>query len=163
MMETKQRSCSMGETATSRGSRDLSPVPLPLSHRALLDGEACIALTTIMPDGQPQMTPIWGNREGNCVLLNTMRGFRKERNMRANSKVTLLAYDPTNPLHHLEIRGTVVDMTEEGALEHLDRLTQVYLHKPGARFFGECVPTSLQASYTPVKVTVVPTRVRVEG
>ena len=48
-----------------------------------------------------------------------MRGFRKERNMRANPHVTLLVYDPRHPLHHIEIRGTVVDLTEEGALEHL--------------------------------------------
>jgi hypothetical protein len=60
-----------------------------------------------------------------------MRGFRKEKNMRANPKVTLLAYDPKHPLRNIEIRGTVVDMTEEGALEHLDHLTQLYLHKPG--------------------------------
>ena len=139
------------------------PVPLPGSHRDLLDGGACVALTTVMPDGQPQVTPLWCNREGDYVLLNTMRGFRKERNMRANPHVTLLAYDPRHPLRHLEIRGTVVEMTEEGALEHLDHLTQLYLHKPGARFFGDSVPASLQAVYTPVKVKVAPTHVRAEG
>lgn len=138
-------------------------VSLPESHRTLLDGGACVALTTVMPDGQPQVTPVWCNREGDYVLLNTMRGFRKERNMRANPRVTLLAYDPGHPLHHLEIRGTVVDMTEEGALEHLDHLTQVYLHKPEARFFGDSVPANLQAVYVPVKVKVAPTHIRAEG
>lgn len=137
--------------------------PVPESHQALLDGDACVALTTVMPNGQPQITPVWCNREGDYVLLNTMRGFRKERNMRANPKVTLLAYDPRHPLHYLEIRGIVVDMTEEGALEHLDHLTQLYLHKPGARFFGDSVPANLQAIYTPVKVKVAPTHVRAEG
>jgi PPOX class probable F420-dependent enzyme len=139
------------------------PVCIPESHRDLLDGGACVALTTVMPDGQPQITPVWCSREGDYVLLNTMRGFRKERNMRANPKVTLLAYDPKHPLHHLEIRGTVVDMTEEGALDHLDHLTQQYLHQPGARFFGDSVQASLQATYVPVKIKVAPTRVRVEG
>jgi PPOX class probable F420-dependent enzyme len=141
----------------------MNPIPLPESHRDLLDGDTCAALTTVMPDGQPQTTPVWCNREGDYVLLNTMRGFRKERNMRANPRVALLAYDPKYPLRHLEIRGTVVEMTEEGALEHLDHLTQLYLRKPGARFFGDCIPTSLQAIYTPVKVKVAPTHVRVEG
>lgn len=97
------------------------------------------------------------------MLLNTMRGFRKEQNMRANPKATLLAYDPKNPLRHLEIRGIVVEMTEEGGLEHLDYLTQLYLHKPGARFFGDSVRASLQATYVPIKVKMAPTRVRVEG
>ncbi len=101
----------------------MKPVQIPESHRDLLDGTYCAALTTVMPDGQPQITPIWYSREGGYILLNTMRGFRKEKNMRANPKVTLLAYDPRHPLRHLEIRGTVVDMTEEGALDHLNHLT----------------------------------------
>jgi PPOX class probable F420-dependent enzyme len=138
-------------------------VPLPESHIDLLDSGACVALTTVMPDGQPQITPIWCNREGDYVLINTMRGFRKEKNLRANPKVTLLAYDPKQPLRHLEIRGTVVDMTEEGALEHLDHLTQLYLHRSDARFFRDCVPAQLQATYVPVKVKIAPTRIRVEG
>jgi PPOX class probable F420-dependent enzyme len=138
-------------------------VPILQSHRDLLDGGSCVALTTVMPDGQPQITPIWCNRDGNYVLINTMRGFRKEKNMRANPKVTLLAYDPKHPLRHLEIRGTVVEMTEEGALEHLNHLTQLYLHKPDARFFRDSVPAQLQATYVPVKIKIAPTRIRVEG
>jgi PPOX class probable F420-dependent enzyme len=141
----------------------MKPIPIPESHRSLLDGDDCVALTTIMPDGQPQLTPVWCNREGDYVLLNTMRGFRKEKNMRANPHVTLLAFDPKQPLRSLEIRGTVVEMTEEGALEHLDHLTQLYLHRPDARFFGDCIPARLQATYVPVKIRVAPTYVRVEG
>ena len=136
---------------------------IPESHRVLLDGGCCVALTTVMPDGQPQINPVWCNREGDYVLLNTMHGFRKERNMHANPHVTLLAYDPRHPLRHIEIRGTVVDMTEEGVLEHLDQLTRLYLHRPDARFFGDSVQASLQAIYIPVKIKVVPTHVRVEG
>ena len=138
-------------------------VPLPESHQDLLDGGYCVALTTVMPDGQPQTTPVWCNREGDYVLINTMRGFRKEKNMRANPKVTLLAYDPKHPLRSVEIRGTVIDMTEEGALEHLDQLTQLYMRKPGARFFGDSIPAELQATYIPVKIKVAPIYVRVEG
>lgn len=141
----------------------MKPVCLPESHRDLLDGGSCVALTTIMPDGQPQITPIWCNREGDDVLLNTMRGFRKERNMRLNPHVTLLLYDPKHPLRYLEIRGMVIEMTEEGALDHLNRLTQLYLHKPDARFFGESIPAELQAAYVPVKIKIAATHVRVEG
>jgi PPOX class probable F420-dependent enzyme len=115
-----------------------------------------------MPDGQPQMTPVWCNREGDYVLTNTMRGFRKEKNMRANPRVTLFTYDPRNPLRNIEVRGLVVEMTEEGAVEHDDRLAQLYLGKPDARFFGDAVPAELAATYDPVKVTIAPTHVRVE-
>jgi PPOX class probable F420-dependent enzyme len=142
---------------------DTKSIPLPESHRALFDGDFCAALTTVMPDGQPHITPIWYNREGDCILLNTMRGFRKEKNMRANPKVTLLVYNPKQPLRSIEIRGTVVEMSEEGALDHLNYLTRKYLLKPDARFFGDCVPANLQATYIPVKIKVAPTRVRVEG
>src|SRR6266702_688896 len=93
----------------------------PHSQRDLLDGGYCVALTTIMPDGQPQITPVWCNRDGAYVLINTMRGFRKEKNMRENPKVSLLAFDPKHPLRSIEIRGTVVEMTEVGALQHLNQ------------------------------------------
>jgi PPOX class probable F420-dependent enzyme len=140
------------------------PIPqIPESHRALFEGAFCVALTTVMPDGQPQSTPVWCNCEGEYILLNTMREFRKQKNMRENPKVTLLAYDPNNPLHNVEIRGLVVEMTEEGAAEHLDELTRLYMKKPDARFFGDSVPTELEATYHPVKIKVKPLRVRTEG
>ena len=85
---------------------------IPESHRDLLNGPRVAALTTLMPDGQPQTTVVWCNFDGTCVLVNTMRGFRKEKNMRANPRVTLLCYDPRQPLRYLEIRGTVVEMTD---------------------------------------------------
>src|SRR5215467_6879854 len=109
-------------------------VYIPDSHLALVDGHGIVALTTIMPDGQPQTTPVWCNRHGDYLLINTMLGFQKEKNMRADSRVTLLAYDPENPLHNIEIRGMVVNMTETGALEHLNLLTRLYLHKPYVNF-----------------------------
>jgi hypothetical protein len=116
-----------------------------------------------MPDGQPQTTPVWCNREGDFVMINTMRGFRKEKNMRMNPKVTLLAYDPGNPSRYIEIRGTVVEMTENGAMKHLDVLTQLYLKKADAEFFGDSVTADLRSRYIPVKVKIIPERVRVEG
>lgn len=137
--------------------------PIPASHRDLIDGAYDAVLTTIMPDGQPQTTPVWCNRDGDFVLINTMHTFRKARNMRQNPRVTLLIYDPQNPSRNLEIRGRVIAISEAGALEHLDALTQLYLNQPDAHFFGDCVPTAQQASHQPLKITIEPTRVRVEG
>ena len=130
------------------------------SYHDLIDGPYWAALTTVMPDGQPQTTPVWCNREGNYVLTNTMQGFRKEKNMRANPHVTLLVSDPRNPQRNIEIRGLVVEMTEEGAVEHDDHLAQLYIGKPGARFFGDAVPAEFAQTYVPVKVTIAPTHVR---
>lgn|SRR5574341_191808 len=136
---------------------------IPETHCDLIDGPFWAALTTVMPDGQPQTTPIWCNRKGDDVLINTMQGFRKAKNMRANPRVTLLVCDPHNPLRNIEIRGQVVEMTEDGALQHLDALTQLYMNKPDAHFFGDSVPAGHQTTYIPVKVRIAPIRVRVEG
>ena len=136
---------------------------IPPSHRDLIDGPYVVVLSTVMPDGQPQTTPIWCNRRGECILINVMKGFRKEKNMRLNPKVSILAYDPKNPLHNIEIRGCVVEMTEVGAIEHNDELARLYLNKPDARFFGDAVPAELQLKYKPIRVTISPIRIRVEG
>ena len=136
---------------------------IPISHLELIDGPYVVALTTVIPDGQPQTTPVWCNRKDGYIIINVMKGFRKEKNMRLNPKVSLLVYDPKNPLHNIEIRGQVIEMTEDGAVEHLDELTQLYLKKPNAKFFGDSIPAELQSRYTPVRVKILPTHIRVEG
>jgi PPOX class probable F420-dependent enzyme len=135
---------------------------IPGTHIDLIDGAYTVALTTLMPDGQPQTTPVWCNRKGSCLFINVMKGFRKEKNMRLNPSVSLLAYDPKNPLRNLEIRGCVVEMTEEGAVEHNDELARLYLGKPDAKFFGDAVLAELQTRYRPVRVKIMPTHIRVE-
>lgn len=130
---------------------------IPESHQDLINGPRVAALTTLMPDGQPQTTVVWCNSDGTHVLVNTMRGFRKEKNMRANPKVTLLCYDPRQPLRYLEIRGTVVEMTEEGAMDHLDGLSELYTgRKP---YFGECVPIEFKEKEFPVLCRILPTHI----
>ena len=136
---------------------------IPTSHLDLIDGPYTVALSTVMPDGQPQTTPIWCNRKDDCIFINVMKGFRKEQNMRLNPKVSLLVYDPKNPLHNIEIRGYVIEMTEEGAVEHNDELARLYLGKPDAKFFGDAVPAELQSRYTPVRVQISPIQIRVQS
>jgi PPOX class probable F420-dependent enzyme len=136
---------------------------IPESHLDLIDGPYTVALSTVMPDGQPQTTPVWCNRKGDYIFINVMKGFRKEKNMRLNPKVSLLAYDPKNPLHNIEIRGCVIEMMEDRAGEHNDELAQLYLKKPDAKFFGDAVPAELQSRYAPVRVKILPTHIRVEG
>ncbi len=130
---------------------------IPDSFLDLIHGPRVAALTTLMPDGSPQTTPVWCNFDGTHVLVNTMRGFRKERNMSANPKVTLLCYDPRQPLRSLEIRGRVMEMTEEGAMEHLDGLSEQYTGKKP--YFGNCVAAELREMETPVLCKILPTHV----
>lgn len=134
---------------------------IPDSHRDLLEGAVSVAFSTVMPDGQPQTTVVWCSYDGTHVLVNTMRGFRKEKNMRANPKVTLLAYRRNNPLRFIEVRGTVVEMTEEGAMEHLDELAELYVGK--SPYFGEVLPADLKERETPVLCKIIPTHVVAES
>ena len=134
-------------------------IEIPESQHDLVNGPRVAALTTIMPDGQPQTTVVWCNFDDTYMLVNTMRGFRKEKNMRLNPKVTLLCYDPRQPLRSLEVRGTVVEMTEEGAMEHLDNLCELYT---GRRlYFGGCVAAELKEKETPVLCKILPTHITV--
>lgn len=136
---------------------------IPQSHKDLIEGRNNAVLTTVMPDGQPQTTPVWCSVDTNYVLINSMSCFQKTKNMRANPKVTLLLFDPNNPIHNMEMRGLVIEMTEVGALEHLNQLTSHYMDKPNAKFFGDSVSSQLEGVFTPVKITIAPTRIRVEG
>jgi PPOX class probable F420-dependent enzyme len=134
---------------------------IPKSHRELLAGPVNAVLTTVMPDGRPQTTPVWCNLDGDDVLINTMKQFRKQKNMRLNPQVTLLAYRPSKPFRNIEVRGRVVEMTEDGALKHLNALNVLY--GAGPEFFGDSVDVELRHKFTPVKVRIRPVRVRVEG
>lgn len=120
-----------------------------------------VVLTTVMPDGQPQTTPIWCNLDGDDVLINTMTQHRKYKNMKLNPRVTLLAFHLNQPQRNIEVRGRVVAMTEEGALEHLNELNMLY--GCGPQFFGDSVDATLREKFTPVKIRIRPLKVNVEG
>ena len=136
-------------------------VIIPESHKELIAGPVNVVLTTLMPDGQPQTTPIWCNMDGDYVLINTMQQFRKAKNMQLNPKVTLLAYRLKKPLFNIEVRGKVIEITEEGALEHLNELNLLYTGK--SNFFGDSINADLIHKFTPLKIRIEPIRVRVEG
>ncbi len=127
---------------------------IPAAFADLANGPPVAALTTVMPNGQPQTTVVWCDFDGTFIRVNTMRGFRKEKNMRANSKVTLLCFDPRQPLRYLEIRGVVIEMSETGAIQHLDGLSELYTGK--SPYFGQCVPADLQQTETPVLCKIQP-------
>jgi PPOX class probable F420-dependent enzyme len=131
---------------------------IPASHRDLAECPPVAALTTVMPDGYPQTSVVWCDLDGSLVRVNTMRGFQKERNMRRDRRVTLLCYDPGEPLRYLEIRGTVVEMTEDGAAAHLDTLASKYAGRP-IRYFGDCIPARFAETEVPVLCRIRPDHV----
>lgn len=100
---------------------------IPDGYRDLFDKKAFAHLATLMPDGQPQVTPVWCELDGQHVVVNSAKGRQKDRNMRRDPRVTVTISDPENPYRYLEVRGRVAEITEEGADDHIDRLTKKYL------------------------------------
>jgi PPOX class probable F420-dependent enzyme len=98
-------------------------------------------LATLMPDGTPHVTPVWVDLDGGHVVVNSAAGRQKDANMGARPEVAIEIPDPDNPNRYLHVRGRVVEITEAGADEHLDRLAQRYLGRDGYpaswRFPGE--------------------------
>lgn len=104
---------------------------IPVSHLDLIKNEtkAFVYLGTLNANGSPQVTPIWFNAEGEYILINSAKGRIKDRNMRARSQVALCIADPSNPYRYLQIQGKVIEITEEGADEHIDALAYKYVGK----------------------------------
>lgn len=105
---------------------------IPEKYHDLLKDEtrAFLFLATIMPDGSPQVTPIWFNHDDEYILINSAKGRVKDRNMRTQPQVAMVIQDPANPYRYLQIRERVVEITEEGGLEHIKTLAQKYTDKP---------------------------------
>ena len=102
---------------------------IPDKYLDLFQKKAFANLATLMPDGSPQVTPVWVDFDGTHVLVNSARGRQKDKNITQNSRVALSILDPDNPYRYLEIRGNVEAITEEGADDHIDKMAKKYMGK----------------------------------
>ncbi len=130
---------------------------IPESHKDLIEGPVCVTLSTVLPDGQPQSSVVWCSYDDNHILVNTARGRMKEKNMRARPMATILAIDPQNPYRYLEMRGKVEEITEEGAIDHINQLAQLYINKP--TYYGGAAPAEQEGKETRVVCKIKPIRV----
>ena len=101
---------------------------IPEKYLDLFKKKAFASLATVMPDGTPQVTPVWVDYDGEHVIVNSARGRRKDKNMGRNSSVALSIMDPDNPYRYLEVRGRVAEITEEGADQHIDKMAKKYMN-----------------------------------
>ena len=102
---------------------------IPEKALDLFQKKAFAQLGTLMPDGYPQVTTVWVDYDGRHILINTVKGHIKDKNMRRDPRVGLDIVDPENPYRHLSIRGRVVEITEQGADAHIDKMAKKYLGK----------------------------------
>ncbi len=114
------------------------PQAISSGFRKLLGEPAFCQLATLMPDGSPQITQVWVETDGEHVMINTIEGSQKEKNVRRDPRVAVNVVDPKNAWRLAMVRGRVEEVTTEGAVEQIDRLAKKYIgrdiypfHQPG--------------------------------
>jgi PPOX class probable F420-dependent enzyme len=95
--------------------------------RALISRPVLASLATLNPDGSPQITPLWVDLDGDAVVFNTAQGRKKARNLERDSRVAVTVIDPDDQYNVVAFRGTVADVTTDGADAHIDALAKKYL------------------------------------
>ena len=127
---------------------------IPEDFRDILDKKTLVHLATTGKDGGPQVSPVWIDREGDLLVVNSARGRVKDRNMRNRARVALSATDPENPYRALMIQGRVVKITEDGADAHIDKMAKKYLGQDKYPFRS---PTEVRVKYyiQPLKVATM--------
>ncbi|MDQ3537282.1 MAG: PPOX class F420-dependent oxidoreductase [Actinomycetota bacterium] len=101
---------------------------IPAGARALLDDPNFAHIVTLMPDGMPQTTPVWIDRDGDVVVFNTAKGRAKHRNLERDPRIALSVCAADNPYSYLQVRGRA-ELVEEGARDHIDKMAQKYIGK----------------------------------
>jgi PPOX class probable F420-dependent enzyme len=127
-------------------------VSLPPGLLDLLSQPSPCFVATVMPDGSPQMTQTWVDTDGTNILVNTVAGFQKVRNMERDARVALNVADPADVSRYFAVRGRVVSITADGAAEHIEQLAQKYLGGPYP-WFGGRDQQRLLVTIEPEKVT----------
>jgi PPOX class probable F420-dependent enzyme len=133
---------------------------IPESHLDLLRGRAHGVLTTLLPDGVAQSSLVWVDYDGECACVNTTRERRKGRNLAGDPRVSLLVVDPDDTGRYLLIRGRA-ELVEEGAVEHLDRVTRRYTLHP--RYYGHVFPEEQAARETRIVCRIHADRVTLDA
>jgi PPOX class probable F420-dependent enzyme len=109
---------------------------LPDGFLDLLRKPSPCFITTLMPDGSPQMTETWVDTDGEHVIINTVQTHLKVKNIERDPRVAVAVCDATNPARYYAIRGRVVKMTTDGGAEHIDVLSHRYTGGPYAWYGG---------------------------
>ena len=100
---------------------------VPAEYKEIFAGKAFVHLATCMPDGSPQVSPVWVDLDGDQIVVNSAKGRLKDRNMRADPRVAVSVTDPDNPYRSLMIRGRVTKISNEGADQHIDQMAKKYM------------------------------------
>lgn len=95
-------------------------------QRKLIEGKNLAHVATLMKDGSPQVTPVWVDCDGDYILINTAEGRQKPRNIERDPRIALSIHDQENIYNYMQVRGRVVEVTREGAWDHINMLARKY-------------------------------------
>jgi PPOX class probable F420-dependent enzyme len=103
---------------------------LPDGLLTLLQQPSPCFVTTLMPDGSPQVTETWVDTDGEHVVINTVQTHQKVKNVKRDPRVALAVCDVADPSRYFAVRGRVVGITTEGGAEHIELLSLRYTGGP---------------------------------
>jgi PPOX class probable F420-dependent enzyme len=132
------------------------PVPIPDSHRDLLEKPVVVTLVTITPQNKPHAVAVWQQFDGQYIRISIDYGTIKHKNVLHNPQVAVMALDPANPYRYITVNGTA-EVEDEGALEILDALSRTYLGHP--QYFGYSEPLERKETYRGVVLKITPERI----
>ena len=113
--------------AAAPGVGTVEAMALDADLKALATGRNFAALTTLMPDGQPQTQVMWVDADDEALLINTEVHRAKYRNVQRDPRVTVTVWDAANPYRYVEARGRVVgEVGGDAARAHIDSASRRY-------------------------------------
>lgn len=133
---------------------------IPDAFKDLVDDAVFVNVSTVSPDGQPQATVVWWDRDDETIQINTTKDRQKYKNFQRDPHVALLAFDPKNPYRWMQIRGVVESITEEGGRDHIESLSRKYT---GQHYYGGFNKWSNPEDETRVVVRIRPEKVLTSG
>lgn len=133
------------------------PIPIPETHRDLIEGPVVVIIASIMPSGGVHSSAVWRRYDGEYVLITTETKNQKYKNLRHNPHVSIMALDPTNTGRYLELRGVVEALETEGVLAEVDRQTLLYTGK--AHYYGDIESAEKGEEYDGVIIRMKITKV----
>jgi PPOX class probable F420-dependent enzyme len=126
-------------------------VELTAKAKQIIEDKTFAHVATINKDGSPQVSPVWIEHDGTHVIVNSERKRLKVRNLERNPAVSVSVQDASNPYSYVEIRGRVVEITDEGGFEGIDRLSKKYT---GQEKYPGNAPGDIR-----VQIKITPTRI----
>ena len=136
---------------------------IPDSHKDLLINPIHGVFTTMMTDGQPQMSVVWVDYDGSYVLINSTLERQKGKNILTNPKVNVLVIDPNNGSRFIEVRGEVIEIAQKGAIDHANKQTRAYSGGKKQQFYGDIYPEKIKDKETRVVFKILPIKVNINA